>query len=396
MKREASEITDKDDARKLWNHAQRTENNRKIQDMIERASKEPGVCILPDTLDADTWLFNVTNGTLDLRTCQLRPHRPEDFITKLCPVAYDPAATAPEWNRFLDRIFGGNGDLIRFIQRAVGYTLTGTTVERCLFLFHGVGANGKSTILSVLRALLGDYSSQTPAETLMVKRNGAIPNDIARLKGARFVCAVETEEGRQLAESLVKWLTGGEDLITARFMRGEWFDFRPTFKLYIASNHKPEIRGTDRAIWDRLRLVPFNVTIPPEERDPDLADKLRGELPGILAWAVKGCAEWRKDGLGPPAEVTEATEGYRNEMDRLGDFVVDCCVEGAACRAAATPLFERYKLWCQLNGEEAMSQTLFGRKLAERGFTSDRPTAGPEKGRKVWQGIGIRASESPA
>jgi putative DNA primase/helicase len=393
MKRRAAELRDKRLADELWKHAQRTESNRKIRDLIERARAEPGVSVAPDSLDADPMLLNVLNGTLDLRTGRLRPHQREDLITRVCPVEYHPDADAPRWLTFLNRIFAGNENLIRFIQRKSGYTLTGLTVERCLFLLFGTGANGKSTFLAVLREMLGDYATQVPAETLMVKRNDGIPNDVARLKGARLVSAVESEEGRRLAEGLVKWMTGGEDLITARFMRSEWFDFKPAFKLFLATNHKPEVRGTDQAIWDRLRLVPFNVTIPPDEQDPKLLEKLRGELPGILAWSVDGCREWQLHGLGTPAEVTVATDGYRAEMDRIGDFIADCCVTGDTCQAVATPLYERYKLWCQLNGEDAMSQTAFGRKLDDRGLKSGRETAGEAKGKKVRLGIGIRSGE---
>ena len=222
----------------------------------------------------------------------------------------------------------------------------------------------------------------------MTRDRQGIPNDIARLKGARFVATVESDEGRRLAEGLVKQMTGGEDLLTGRFLYGESFDFHPAFKLFLATNHKPEIRGTDEGIWDRIKLIPFTVRIPPDERDTHLSHKLRAELPGILAWAVRGCLEWQREGLCSPSEVNQATSEYRQDMDVLNDFISESCVVAPNCQAAATPLYDLYKTWSTMAGKTPISQRKFGERLGEKGFTSNREGSG----RKLWRGIGIRAS----
>lgn len=279
-------------------------------------------------------------------------------------------------------------ELRGFVQRAVGYSATGDTSEQCMFIHHGPGANGKSTFQETVAAALGDYAMRTPTETLLVKRAGGVPNDVARLKGARFVTASETEEGRRLAESLVKDLTG-QDTISARFMWAEWFDFKPTHALHLSTNHKPEIRGTDAAIWRRIRLIPWAVTIPPAEQDKKLAEKLRGELPGILAWIVRGCSAWLREGLQAPEEVRQATRAYRAEMDVLAAFLADCCVRDAEEEAFAGELWGAWKRWCEESGEQAGTQKRFGGQLAERGFLNHRDS---RTGRKVWSGLALRSN----
>jgi len=372
-------------AKRLFDHALKYEGNKRIKDVIERMAKEPGICVKPEDFDRDPLLLNVANGTLELKAGKLRHHGRGDLITKISPVRYDAAATCPTWLSFLDRIFAGNKNLIRFI-----HTLTGLNRERALFILHGGGANGKSTLLAVLRYLLGEYATQTAADTLMAKKHEGIPNDIPRLRGARFVAATETDAGKRLAEGLIKRITGGEDMLTARFLRAEYFEFVPEFKLFFATNHKPEIRGADDAIWERVRLIPFNVTIPADERDGTLIEKLKTELPGILTWAVAGCVEWQREGLGTPPEVHAATCEYREEMDPLAEFISACCVTGDRCQAHATPLYESYKGWCSGTGEIPVSQTRFGRQLGERGFKSSEDG----RGRKLRVGIGLRGPDS--
>ena len=282
---------------------------------------------------------------------------------------------------------GGNTELIQFLQRAVGYALTAQTIEQVLFFLYGTGANGKSTFLETVKAVLGDYAQQMPTDTLMSKDKSSIPNDIARLKGARFVAAMETEEGKRLSEVQVKQLTGG-DTLSARFMRAEFFDFTPTHKLFVGTNHKPLIRGTDYAIWRRIRLIPFIVTIPPEERDKNLPIKLRDELSGILAWAVRGCLDWQENGLGEPDAVKGATESYRKDMDILSEFLDERCALGTGLKVKAGDLYAAYKNWSEASGEYPVSQTRFGTQMVERGFEKKKSDG------IIWYlAIGLRSSD---
>jgi putative DNA primase/helicase len=373
-----------DEARKaIAKHAMRSEAGARIKEMVDLARSD--VPVMPDELDADPDLLNAENGTIDLRTGELQEHRREDLITKIAPVEYDPDAAAPAWATFLERVLPSE-ELREFVQRAAGYSATGDTSEQCMFINHGTGANGKSTFQETAAAALGDYAMRTPTETLLAKRSDGVPNDIARLKGARFVSASETEEGRRLAESRIKDLTG-QDTISARFMRAEFFDFAPTHKLWLSTNHKPEIRGTDNAIWRRIRLVPWSVAIPPNEQDKKLAAKLRDELPGVLAWVVRGCLEWRRVGLRDPEAVCRATVEYRAEMDVLGAFLSECCVLGDDQDVAAADLYRAYSEWCKDTGEAPVKQRRFGGQLTERG-TFERYRGGKDGGHR-WRGVDL-------
>jgi P4 family phage/plasmid primase-like protien len=280
----------------LFKHVLRSEQAPRIAAMLTLARSEPGITLAEAMLDRDSMLLGVQGGAIDLRSGAFVVPNAADYITRQAGCAYNPHAKAPLWSAFLDRIMNGDIAMIAFLQRAVGYSLTGSTKEQCLFITHGFGANGKSKFLGALSGLLGDYARECPAEALLAKHDNAIPNDIARLAGARLATSIETEEGRRFAESRVKALTGG-DRITARFLHHEFFDFVPKFKLWLATNHKPTIRGTDNAIWRRIRLIPFNVTIPDAEQDCDLGDKLAAERSGILNWAIQGALAWQRDGL---------------------------------------------------------------------------------------------------
>jgi putative DNA primase/helicase len=343
-------------------------------------------------MDKDAWLLNVANGTINLKTGEFKPHRREDLITKLAPVEYRPDTECPFWLDHLNKIFQGNGSLISFLQLGFGYSLTGITDERALFIAHGSGANGKSTTHEIFAQILGDYAVRTPTESILVKREAGIPNDLAKLKGARFVYCSEVEEGRRMAESLIKDLTGN-DTISARFLHGEFFTFQPSFKLWVATNHKPVIRGTDNAIWSRIRLIPFTVSIPESDRIPRsrMMERLTPELPGILAWGVQGCRDWVQCGLGMPEEVREATDGYRGEMDILGGFIKECCVVSESARGTAKDLYQTYAKWAEQNGEKPASQRMFGLRLAERGFQQGRMPGG----RIQWKGIGLETVLQP-
>jgi len=374
-----------DERKAMMKHALRSEAEPSMRRMIALARVQPEVAVRSDDLDAHPELLGTPNVTLDLRSGELHPPRREDRITRATRAAYDPEAVAPRWESFLERILP-DLEVRGFVRRAVGYSLLGTTAEHVLLILWGRGANGKSTFLETLLHVLGDYATTTPTETLLAQRETSIPNDLAALRGVRFVTSVETGEGRRLAEAKIKAMTGA-DTISARFMRGEWFTFRPQFQLWLATNHKPEVRGTDHAIWRRLRLVPFTETIPTEEQDRQLPDRLREEAPGILRWAVEGCVEYRERGLDAPQAVSIATETYRQEQDLLGDFLKERCVTGEDCWAWTADLFRAWCEWCEGQGEKPGSQRMFGERLRERGFEADRKGKG---GRRTWRGVGLR------
>lgn len=382
--RQAATVIDDEPRKALIRHGQRSESFRSIQAMINLLKSEPGIPISSDGFDSNPFLLNCLNGTIDLKTGQLLPHKSENYITKIIPVLFDPKATCPLWVSFLNEIMGGNEDLIEFLQRAVGYGLTGSNREQVLFMLHGAGANGKSTFLETIGSMLGDYSQQTPTEMLLQRDRSSVPNDLARLAGIRFVIASEVTEGRRLNESLIKQMTGGERL-TARFLRAEFFEFVPQFKLFLATNHRPVIKGTDLGIWRRIRLIPFEVTIPPEKRDKNLLNKLKAELPGILNWTVKGCLKWLSDGLGEPAEVTAATESYRSEMDVLADFLSECCITtNRNFSSRSSELYRKFQEFCKDSGEKQMTQKSFSMRLSEKGFIKEKNRMGA-----FWLGIGI-------
>lgn len=364
---EAQRYEDDDLRKAVISHAIKYEAGGRVDAVLKLARGVRGVAVAHDMFDAYPFWLNVANGTVDLRTGDLHEHTPDHLLTKQCPVAWDPAAPCPTWERFLGEVFAGRTDIIDYVQRAVGYSLTGDTSEQCLQLMHGHGSNGKSTFLEVLQALFGDYGCQADFATFLESKTDGPRNDVARLAGARMVRSSEVGEGKRFNESLVKALTGSET-IAARFLYSEAFEFRPTFKLWFAANHKPVIRGTDHAIWRRVRLLPFTVQFDGSRQDKGLKDKLLAELPGILAWAVAGCLLWQQHGLIPPPDVTAATEEYQRESDVLGAFLDDCCETGPGLEVGASDLYRAFKSWARDNGEYELSQTALGRRLDERGF----------------------------
>jgi len=351
---------------RLLKHCLHWQDARKINACLDLMRSEPTIPILPDQMDADPFLLNVANGTLDLRTGSMRPHNRSDLITKLCPVEYRPDASCPIWDMFLAKIMNGNQNLMGYLQRLAGYSLTGDVSEQCLFFFHGSGANGKSTYLNTIRHMLGDYACQAVPELLMVKHNESHPTERADLFGRRFVATIETEDGKRLAESLVKQLTGGE-AVRARRMYQNFFEFLPTYKLFLAANHLPIIRGTDHAIWRRIKMLPFLVTIAESEKDQHLKDKLEIELPGILAWSVRGCRQWMLHGLGEPDEVRQATAMYQTEMDLIGEFIGECCKVHPELRGTTESLFSAYVAW---SGDKLTTKKAFGKRLEQKGYPS--------------------------
>jgi putative DNA primase/helicase len=377
------------DRKALARWAAQSESAQRIEAMIKLARTEPGIAVEPDELDAHPWLLNVANGTVDLRTGELRPHRRQDLLTKLAPVDHDPGATCPTWTAFLARIMPDD-DVRAFLQEVVGYALTGVTTEQILVFCFGQGANGKSTLTETLQAMVGDYGRQAEPG-LLLARQDVHPTGVADLQGARLVVATEVEEGRRLGEATVKQLTGG-DRIKARYMRADFFEFTPTHKLFLHGNHRPIVRGTDHAIWRRLRLIPFTVTIPREEQDKHLVSRLTHELPGILMWALQGCLRWQQHGLSQPAAVLAATSDYRSEMDVLGAFLEECCVVADRAYVSSANLYRAYQSWLDDNGERSVSQRSLGVALTERGF--DRRKHGPDR-RWHWFGIGLLEPMNP-
>jgi putative DNA primase/helicase len=374
MYAELADCTDDAERKRRLAWIRQSESRNRLENMIALLRSEPGIAVLPDTLDQHPMLLPCRNGTLDLTTGQLLPPDPAHHLTQRIDIDYDPAATCPQWERFLDRIMGGNGELIGFVQRLIGHALTGDVSGKYLvFLYGPSGNNGKSTMVETIMRLLGPFALKSPTEMVMAKgyRGGGIPNDIARLRGVRFTVTNEVDAGMTLSESIVKDLTGG-DTLTARFMRAEYFDFRPSHKLWMVGNHRPEIRGTDAAIWDRVKLIPFTVEIPKAERDKQLPAKLAAELPGILRWAVDGCLAWQRDGLNAPDLVTHAVADYREEQDVLGQFIGECCDVGPAYTATAGTLYQAYEAWTKQNGGAPLSGNKFGGDMERRGYPAAR------------------------
>jgi putative DNA primase/helicase len=390
--REAADCEDPDFRDELLRHARKSETAARIDAALKLATSTPGVPVKSEHLDADPYLLNVNNGTVNLQTGKISDHDKAQLLTKVAPVKFDPDADCPQWRAFLNTIFAGNQDVIDFMQNALGYSITGDVRERCLFILHGMGANGKSTLLDVVSYVLGqDYATKTPTETLLAKPVGSIPNDVARLKGLRFVTASEADEGRRLDEARIKDLTGNE-AITARFMRAEFFTFMPQFKLWLATNHKPVITGTDKAIWDRIRLIPFDVRIPEDQQDKGLADRLKAESSGILNWLLEGCRHWTSHGLTSPKEVMGAVNDYQAEMDVVGRFLDEKCRKVKAHRVQCGGLYAALKDWLEVNGEGRMSQKQFSTRMLEKGFEKSNVSGG----KQYWLDIAMVQPEPEA
>ena len=379
-KSEAKQLQARAEAARKW--ARTSESANVLRATIELLRTESSVPITIADVDADPWLMGTPGGTVDLRTGKVRTAERTDLITKSTVAAWDDDATCPTWDRFLLDVMGGDQELVEYLQRAIGYSLVGVTSAQAFFVLHGTGANGKSTFVETLRHIFGDYARNCPAESFVGRKEGGISNDIARLAGARFATASETAEGKPLDEAMVKAVTGGEP-ITTRFLRKEFFEFTPRFTLWLSTNHKPRVKGTDNGIWRRIRLIPFAVTIAEEDRDPELPAKLRAEASGILRWAVQGAVSWARDGLQDPPTVLDATMAYRTEQDVVAAFLEDCVEMGPGHAVVNTHLYQAYRDWCADTGEYLHSQRWLTMRLKSQGYVQTRSSV------RMWQGMAL-------
>lgn len=368
-------------------YSRRSESLPKIRAMVLCAQAEKGITVAASAFDSDPWILNCANGTIELRSGKLRPHDAADLITKLAPVVYDPHARLSAWDNFLDVVAGGDKELSEFLQRAAGSSLVGEPSDEIVFFFFGDGATGKSTCLAAFKGALGDYAVTLDFGSLLRRSNSGGPrNDLARLAGARLVISNEVDEGSQLAVGLVKSLSGG-DSISVRFLFKEAFEVVPSFTFMLAANHCPSVSGADNAIWRRIVLVPFSQVVPPEKRDPKLKALLRDPEragPAVLAWLVEGCLDWQVIGLAVPDSVVRATDNYRQEMDDIGRFLNECCVEDPEATVAKLSLYDAYVSWFRQEGmrRESLSKLLFGKELSNRGFQETRTGDA-----RFWQGV---------
>jgi putative DNA primase/helicase len=382
---EARQCPNEDMEKKLWSHSVASESRSSLAAMIALAQFMPGVS--QAEFDADKYLFNCQNGTIELKTGTLREHRADDFITRISPVAYDPSADCSIWTKFLDETLHGDQEMLRFIKKSAGYCLSGDTSEEILFLVHGPAATGKSTYMEAVKSVLGDYSKTCDFETFLKQKDSGRPrNDLAGLAGARLVSSCEVEEGKALAESIIKNITGG-DTISTRFLYKEFFEYEPQFKLWLVCNHAPKVDPQDDAMWRRILRIPFIFIVPKGKRDKKLKPMLKDPTIGgkqILKWAVEGFLLWQVDGLQIPETVVQATEEYRKSCDYLSDFFAEVCdVSDPLAWMSTAQLFDAYKKYCDANEiKHTMNMVSFSRKLESRGLKKQK-----QGGIRGWQGI---------
>lgn len=367
---ETEAIEDEEARDNLRKYVLRCSSLSKMRAIVELATSEEGVPIDPDELDQRVWELNASNGTINLKTGELQPFEQDAFHTRMLDTAYNPNANCPLWESFLLRAFSGSQEMVAYMQRLVGYCLTGTVGENAMPVNFGTGANGKSTFAAVLQAILGSYAGAMEPGLLLARKSGeSHPTGLADLFGKRLVFAVESQSDNALNESLVKQLTGG-DRIKARRMREDFWEFDPTFKLWMFTNHKPKIRDNGPAIWRRIHLIPWEVTIPKEEQDKDLQTKLTREAEGILKWAVDGCRDWQEQGLNPPKLVLDATQEYQINEDWLGAWIQSSCEEGLQYTETTSDLYEHYLWFLKQSGFTAMPHMpAFSKQLTERGYS---------------------------
>jgi len=384
-----AQLDDFNQRREMSRYATKSESRQAIESTIHLAKTEEGIPLKVEQLDTNQYFLGVANGVINLKSGEMLDDTKNDYLTKQAPAVYKRNAQCSRWLEFLNQAMSGNQEMVDYLQRIVGYSLTGDTKEQVLFFLFGHGANGKSVFVNTIQDLLGDYALQTPVSTLMTRGKGSINNDVARMRGARFVATTETEEGSKFNESEIKLLTGG-DTITCRFLRQEHFEYRPEFKIWISGNHKP-VPGDGHGIWRRLILIPFEVIVDDKDQDKELQLKLREELSGILNWAIEGCLKWQDEGLKTPHKILDAVAEYKSEMDRVYSWMQECCEPNprVGSETKASDLYYSYKCWAIENGEWVMSQRIFGNKLADKGYKKTRKGQG-----QFYQGVSLLLGSS--
>jgi len=393
-KRLAASVKCEDDEKRpkiaKWSIA--SESSYRISCTLELAANQPPIATTSEQYDQNPWLLGCTNGVLNLRTCNLGLGQPEDMMTFSTKISYKEGAQCPRWRQFLVEIFRGDAEVISFIQRAVGYSLTGDIREQVMFLLYGTGSNGKSVFLNILSKVLGQYAQNTPISTILADPRGfkTNSNDLAALRGKRFVTATEVKEYLRFDEGRIKVITGG-DPITARFLHKEFFTYQPQLKLWVAANHKPIISDTTESIWRRICLVPFKNHFSKKPADSSmqadniLSNKLMSEAPGIFCWCVEGCRKWQQEGLGFPESVRLATQDYRDENDPIGKFIEERLVNNEAGEVPASVLYREFGTWCQNNGEILLNPTVFGNRMKDRELKKEK-----SRGVIIYKGIAIK------
>ncbi len=384
LRTEAAKLKDRN-LRKL---CQRVATARGVRSVLDLAASDRRVRLSVDDLDSHSHLLACKNGTVDLRDGAIKKPDPKDLLTKCCPVSYDPKATAPKFDKFLNEI-QPKQEVRDYLARLFGYAATGVVREHVLGVLWGPGANGKSVLSDVMDHVLGDHAKPGPSSLIVHDgKHTPHPTDVASCVGTRLVIVHETKRGASFDSSKVKLLTGG-DKLTARFMRQDFFVFAPIHTLIMLSNYKPEADANDAALWRRVQLVPFKVVIPPEKQDRELADKIKNsEAPGVLRWVVQGAVHWHRHGLKPPAVVLEQTEAYRAAEDVIGRFIEECCIKNKAAKVKAGVLYGAFKEWCKTQGERVVRGNDFFTELVSRGYERQVTSSG-----RIYHGIGLHADE---
>lgn len=371
----------------LQKHYKASATRARINAFMALAQKDERLSVNADMLDSDQMLLCCQNGTIDLRTGKLSEYSKKDLITKMCGAIYDPNCKIPRFLKFLNEVTCRDQELIDYLQKVIGYSLTGIVKEQEIYFLVGEGANGKSTLIDILTALMGDYLKLTHAQTFEHTKNRGIENDIAALRRARMVVASELDQGMVFSDATIKKLTGDEK-VTARYLFKEFFDYVITYKIFILANHKPIIKDTTHAMWRRIRVIPFDYIVPEEKKDLFLKEKIiRDELPGILAWAVKGCIKYQQEGLKPPMAVLKASEKFRKDSNQLARFVEECCMVDENATTYNKVLRKYYAEWCHQMSYDPISQGAFSECLSAMGIWSKRDG---KNGETVWHGVALK------